>query len=562
MRVTHGASFEASCLQPGRPFAPDLTPELSHMKNSIEKFPQMRKSETSFVLKFVSLAVLIGFTFFATSCDDDEGEAAPELTVTSISPDSGGEGTEVNINGTGFSTVAAENTVTLNGKPCQLIVATKTMLKVKIPADAGSGKLQVTVKGRTAETPQFTFIPAGPVLEIASITPATGPKGTSVVITGTGFSSTAGSNTVTLNGKACTVTNASTTQLTITIPPGAGTGKIIVTVDGQTAESETFEFVYSVEVATLAGGAYGFADGTGTGAQFAQPYTVAVDADGNVYVADTDNHKIRKITPEGAVTTLAGSTQGDADGTGAEAQFNYPYGVAVDADGNVYVADTHNHKLKKITPEGVVTTLAGSTGGHADGTGDEAQFYYLTGVAVAENGTIYVADKDNHKVRKVTAAGEVTTLAGSSSGYADGNGIDAKFSSPYNVAVHPDGSVYVADANNHRIRKITAEGEVTTVAGDSQGDATGSTSEALFNYPYGVAIDAEGNVFIADTFNQKVKMISDGTVSVYAGSGNGYADGSALTAQFNYLTGVIVGPSGTVYVADKDNHKIRVVTKD
>ncbi len=152
---------------------------------------------------------------------------------------------------------------------------------------------------------------------------------------------------------------------------------------------------------TLAGSTAGFADGTGAAAQFSQPYTVSVDSEGNIYTADAGNHRIRKITQNGVVTTLAGESQGDTDGTGAAAQFNYPYGVATDAEGNVYVADTHNHKVKKVTPAGVVTTIAGTTGGSADGGVSEAQFYYLTDLTVGGDGTIYVAEKDNHKIRKI-----------------------------------------------------------------------------------------------------------------------------------------------------------------
>ena len=179
-------------------------------------------------------------------------------------------------------------------------------------------------------------------------------------------------------------------------------------------------------VSTLAGSTQGNTDGTGTSAQFDYPTGVAVDGAGNVYVADYDNHRIRKITASGVVSTLAGSTQGNTDGTGTSAKFAYPRGVAVDGAGNVYVADQYNDRIRKITASGVVSTLAGSSSGYADGTGTSAKFYNPTGVAVDGAGNVYVADYYNHRIRKITASGVVSTLAGSTYGYTDGTGTSAK----------------------------------------------------------------------------------------------------------------------------------------
>ena len=188
---------------------------------------------------------------------------------------------------------------------------------------------------------------------------------------------------------------------------------------------------------------------------------MAVDGDGNVYVADTYNHTVRKVTPAGVVTTLAGTARssGSDDGTGADARFNMPRRVAVDGDGNVYVADTNNSTIRKITPAGVVTTLAGTAGsyGSTDGTGADARFVNPHGVAVDGDSNVYVADGGDHTIRKITPAGVVTTLAGAagSSGLADGTGPLARFSWPAAVAVDGDGNVYVTDRNNHAIRKVT-----------------------------------------------------------------------------------------------------------
>ena len=202
--------------------------------------------------------------------------------------------------------------------------------------------------------------------------------------------------------------------------------------------------------------------GSGTEAQFEDPYGLAVDSFGNVYVADESNHRIRKITPadrieDRVVSTFAGSgTANSGNGTGTAAQFYFPGGVAVDSSDNVFVADSGNNRIRKITPAGVVSTLAGSTEGFADGIGNTAQFNGPLGVAVDSSGNVYVADSYNHLIRKITPAGVVSTLAGTGTeGFADGTGDTAQFYFPTGVAVDSYGNVYVADSNNHRIRKIT-----------------------------------------------------------------------------------------------------------
>ncbi|MCG2792971.1 MAG: T9SS type A sorting domain-containing protein [Weeksellaceae bacterium] len=326
--------------------------------------------------------------------------------------------------------------------------------------------------------------------------------------------------------------------------------------------ASSFSFA-QVTVSTLAGSTQGYADGTGTAAQFNYPYGVATDASGNVYVADAANWKIRKITPAGVVTTFAGSTKGYADGTGTAAKFDSPLGVAVDASGNVYVTDSEINIIRKITPAGVVTTLAGSTFfGYADGTGTAAHFSHTSGVAVDVSGNVYVGDFNNCRIRKITPAGVVTTLAGGGQGYADGTGTAAMFNFPTGVAVDTSGNVYVADYSNHKIRKITPAGVVTTLAGSTQGDADGTGTAAQFSYPTGVAVDVSGNVYVADFNNHRIRKISPlGVVTTLAGSTKGYAiDGIGTAAQFNDPYGVATDASGNVYVTDNGNHKIRKIT--
>jgi sugar lactone lactonase YvrE len=318
-------------------------------------------------------------------------------------------------------------------------------------------------------------------------------------------------------------------------------------------------------VTTLAGsGASGSANGTGTAASFNYPNGVAVDASGNVYVGGAYNYRIRKITAAGVVTTLAGSgTQGSANGTGTAASFNLPSGVAVDASGNVYVADADNNRIRKITAAGVVTTLAGSTYGFVNGTGMAARFSSPTGVAVDASGNVYVADQYSHSIRKVTSAGVVTTLAGNGNqGSANGTSTAASFNVPTGVAVDASGNMYVADQVNHRIRKITAAGVVTTLAGNTEAFADGTGTAASFAYPNGVAVDASGNVYVGDYPNHRIRKITAaGVVTTLAGSNQGSANGTGTAASFNYPNGVAVDASGNVYAADQGNHRIQKVAQ-
>ena len=319
----------------------------------------------------------------------------------------------------------------------------------------------------------------------------------------------------------------------------------------------------ALRVRTLAGnGTFGFTNGTGTSAQFSTPIGVDIDSNGNIYVADRNNNVIRKITPAGVVSTFAGSTFGYADGTGTAAKFNNPYGLAIDANDNIYVGDYINHRIRKITPAGVVTTLAGSgVVGSADGTGTAAQFNEPYGLDVDSNGNVYVADYGNNRIRKITPAGVVTTLAGSSSGFADGTGIAAMFKAPHDVAVDNNDNVYVTDGFNHRIRKITPAGVVTTFAGTNQGFADGTGTQARFSTPEGITIDNSGNLYVTDRSNNCIRKItSAGVVSVLAGSNDfGFVNGTGATARFRQPAGIAVNASGVFYVTDESNHSVRKI---
>jgi prepilin-type N-terminal cleavage/methylation domain-containing protein len=344
--------------------------------------------------------------------------------------------------------------------------------------------------------------------------------------------------------------------------PRTPTTYAIRSKDNKTASGDCTD---TATVSTLAGsGVSGYTDATGTAAQFNQPRGIAISPSGVIYVADRYNYRIRSVTSAGVVTTLAGSIAGYVDGTGAAAQFNNANNVAVDASGNIYVADSTNQRIRKITAGGVVTTLAGSgTAGSADGTGTAAQFSQPMGVAVDAAGNVYVADYGNSRIREITPGGVVTTLAGSTAGYADGTGASGRFNSPYGVAVDASGNVYVADYSNNRIRMVTQAGVVTTIAGSTSGyvDATGAS--AKFSSPTGVAVDTPGNIYVADQGNQRIRKItSGGVVTTLAGTGiAGYADGSGLSAQFNDPIGIAVDASSTVYVTDTSGYRVRKITQ-
>ncbi len=320
------------------------------------------------------------------------------------------------------------------------------------------------------------------------------------------------------------------------------------------------------DVTTFAGsGVAGNVDATGTAATFNTPQGLAFDTAGNMYVAESGNYSIRKITPAGAVTTLAGSgSPGNSNGTGSAASFHIPTSTAVDAAGNVFVSDFQNNLIRKITPAGVVTTFAGSgSTGHANGLGTSASFAGPQAVAIDGAGTVFVADRFNNKIRKITPAGLVSNVAGSGSpGNTDGNGIAASFNDPLGIASDPAGNLYVADFANHVIRKITPAGDVTTLAGSgSPGAADGTGTGASFNYPTGVATDSSGNVFVADGNNNLIRKITAaGVVTTLAGSGSaGNVDATGPSASFNFPSHVATDAAGNVFVSDTNNNLIRKI---
>jgi uncharacterized protein YjiK len=326
-------------------------------------------------------------------------------------------------------------------------------------------------------------------------------------------------------------------------------------------------------VSTLAGtaGVTGSTDATGAAASFSSPRGVATDSAGNIYATEDGNSTIRKIAAAGVVSTLAGTpgVRGSTDATGAAASFDRPRGVTTDSVGNVYVADSNNNTIRKITPAGAVSTLAGTAGvsGSTDATGAAASFNGLQSVATDSAGNIYVADNGNSTIRKITAAGVVSTLAGTAgvTGSTDATGAAASFNGPQGVATDSAGNLYVADSGNYTIRKITAAGVVSTLAGTAgvRGSTDGTGAAASFNSPIGVATDGAGNVYVGDTGNHTIRKITAaGVVSTLAGTAGltGSTDATGAAASFNEPQGVATDSAGNIYVADNRNHTIRKIT--
>ncbi|MEW2513814.1 NHL repeat-containing protein [Streptomyces sp. NPDC046870] len=315
--------------------------------------------------------------------------------------------------------------------------------------------------------------------------------------------------------------------------------------------------------------------GPAVGTKLYYPYGTAVDGEGNLYIADSHNHRVRKVTPNGNITTVAGNGQPGfvSDGGPAVAtKLHHPHGVAVDRQGNLYIADSHNHRVRKVTPNGNITTVAGngqpgfvSDGGPAVAT----KLHYPLGVAVDREGNLYIGDAHNHRVRKVTPNGNITTVAGNGQpGFVSDGGpaVATKLHYPWGLAVDEEGNLYIADRYNHRVRKVTPHNVITTVAGNGVAGYVADGGPAVatsLHYPAGVAVDREGNLYIGDGHNHRVRKVTPHNIITTA-AGNGVAGyladgGPAVGEKLYYPYSVAVAPSGDLYIGDSHNHRVRKV---
>ncbi len=348
------------------------------------------------------------------------------------------------------------------------------------------------------------------------------------------------------------VTNPSAGQTVQWYSDAAGTMPIFNTTQLSTGTYYVAQKTPAI-VSTFAGtGAIGTANGSVETAQFNKPRDIVADTDGNFFITDYQNNKIRKISPSGLVS----------DFVNLPSTISFPHGISIDGFNNLYIGSSGNNKIIKVTPAGLATTFAGDGGqGAINGPANTAQFSNLSGVTFDNSGIVYVADSGNHSIRKISTTAEVTTIAGSSDGYTNAQGTAAQFSFPYDVTSDSFGNIYVADINNHLIRKITPTGDVTTFAGSTMGYEDGIGSTAKFNSPRGLAVDSGNNIYVMDAVNRRVRKISpSGNVTTIAGTGTtGFTDGAGNIAEFGIAWGLTVDANGIIYVADTNNNKIRKI---
>ena len=331
-------------------------------------------------------------------------------------------------------------------------------------------------------------------------------------------------------------------------------------------------------VAGNGGGAYAGDGGAATNASLYYPQAVAVDSIGNLYVADTGNNRVRKVAASGIISTVAGNGSANYTGDGSaatNASLYYPYGVAVDSVGNLYIADTYNNSIRKVSANGIIVTVAGNGSGTYAGDGGaatNASLYFPYSVAVDAAGNLYIADTYNNVIRQVAANGIINTVAGNgTNGYSGDSGAatNASLAFPGGVAVDASGNLYIADSGNNRVRQVATNGIIATLAGNGSasyaGDGGAAANAGLYD-PLGLALDAFGNLYVADCDNQLIRKVdTNGIITTLAGNGSAtYAgDGGAATnASLNYAGGAALDSAGNLYIADTDNNRIRTVLLD
>lgn len=435
------------------------------------------------IKKLICISAVFGLIFLG--CKKDEQGIPLNPVIKSIMPAQGPAKTVVSIRGKRFSPNPEENIVKFAGINAKVLMASDSLLQVEAPEDGGTGMLTVSVKGRLSKGPVFSY---GEIAVEYLTSTYSGDIGGDVV--------------------------GALAEARFRNPEGViidSKGNLIVADRGN---NRIKMITPAGQVSVVAGsGIAGALDGAADVAQFRNPYKVGIDKNDNIYVADNGNHRVRKIAAgTGQVTTIAGSSAGFLDGLGIAARFNGPIAIATDLNGNVYVADNNNHSIRKIAPDGLVTTIAGNgTTGYSDGVWPNVRFANPSGIAVDHEGNILVADRKNNRIRKVAVStGVVTTIGGNGKKESiDENGLKSSFSEPFGISIDVNGNLYIADLTSHMIRLMRPSGDVVTVAGDgTAGFADGTKTVSKYSSPTDAVADAAGNIFVADLSNARIRKVS------------------------------------------------------
>ncbi|HEY9898944.1 MAG TPA: IPT/TIG domain-containing protein [Pantanalinema sp.] len=553
-----------------------------------------------------------------------------QVVVDSFAPASAAPGASITLTGSGFDLAdLSKNAVRFAGGAMGTVTAaTATTLTLTVPSGAVSGPLSASVSGSQTAIATPLTVP----VSVTGLNPfVVRPSGT-FTVTGTGFGSSVASVSASVAAQACQVLAASPASLTLRAPGSEMTGALSVTVEGQTGTSATnlrvfvglspdatiaklagsrlappgtlatnwglspnggvtfdssgnYYFcasnaVYKVDTAnrlSMVAGQYdgGFSGdgGPALNAKLNSPNDVAVDGEGNVYIADANNYRVRKVDATGVITTIAGTGTSGYSGDGGSAltaRFNYCPSIEVDGAGNLYIADVFNYRIRRVAASGIVSTVVGTgvQGWSGDGgAATEANIDYPIGLAFDAAGNLYFADYTRHVVRRVTPAGVISTVAGAGGAGFWGDGglaTSAYLRYPRDVAVDAGGNLYIADADNHRIRKVTPDGTITTIVGTGgnvySGDG-GAAVNAGIPYPKGVALDVSGNLYIAQDYRVR-KVDLSGNIATVVGNGSSTCSGDggpALNAQLYSPADLKLDAAGNLYVADTNNNRIRKI---